>query len=350
MLKRRTLFSTLRSLLLICVLAAACAGASPPPLSAQERPLEIQATALPFKSDDPAATSVGQLRWRGGIAMTANSRRFGGWSDLHISADGRELASISDEGSWLTAIIDTDAKGNLLGLSQARIGPLRGLDGQPLADKSQSDAEGMARLPDGSWLVSFERNHRIWRYPDLDGKPVPFPTPAEIRKQPNNGGIETLTALSDGRVIAISEQYSVQAGTVRGWIGTPGSVGQSGGQSSGSQYSWATFDYATRPDFSPTSIARLPDGSFATIERAYDVRHGVRCRVMRFDAADLRPGATIHAKELAFLAAPYAVDNLEGLAATKGARGETLLWLISDDNFNPLQKNVLLQFELVAAP
>jgi len=29
-----------------------------------------------------------------------------------------------------------------------------------------------------------------------------------------------------------------------------------------------------------------------------------------------------------------------------GARGETLLWLISDDNFNPLQRNILLLFEL----
>ena len=27
-------------------------------------------------------------------------------------------------------------------------------------------------------------------------------------------------------------------------------------------------------------------------------------------------------------------------------RGETLLWLISDDNFNPLQRNILLLFEL----
>jgi hypothetical protein len=27
-------------------------------------------------------------------------------------------------------------------------------------------------------------------------------------------------------------------------------------------------------------------------------------------------------------------------------RGETLFWLISDDNFNPLQRNILLLFEL----
>ena len=67
---------------------------------------------------------------------------------------------------------------------------------------------------------------------------------------------------------------------------------------------------------------------------------------MRFDAAELRPGGTVHAQELAFLASPYAVDNLEGLAVTQGSRGETLLWLISDDNFNPLQRNILLLFEL----
>jgi hypothetical protein len=67
---------------------------------------------------------------------------------------------------------------------------------------------------------------------------------------------------------------------------------------------------------------------------------------MRFDAAELRPGGTVHGRELAFLASPYAVDNLEGLAVTTGSRGETLLWLISDDNFNPLQRNIVLLFEL----
>ena len=82
------------------------------------------------------------------------------------------------------------------------------------------------------------------------------------------------------------------------------------------------------------------------LERAFDMVRGVRCRVMRFDAAQLKPGATVRAEELARLASPYAVDNLEGMAATKGARGETLLWLISDDNFNPLQRNILLLFEL----
>lgn len=321
----------------VCLLAAACVGATPPPAGAQEQALEVRNSSLPLKIDDKAARQVGRLVWRGGISMTANSRNFGGWSDLNVSADGRTLTSISDEGAWLTATIDYDGEANLAGLSDARIGQLRGTHGKPIDSKPEADAEAMARLPDGSWLVAFERNHRIWHYPTLTSIPIPVDGPAEIGRQQANGGIEALTALPDGRVLAISEEYSARPDAVMGWIGTP---------EPGGRYRWQSFTYATIPDFQPTSIAPLPDGGFVVVERAFDMIRGVRCRVMRFDAAQLAPGGTVKAEELARLASPYAVDNLEGVAATRGVRGETLIWLISDDNFNPLQRNILLLFEL----
>ena len=327
----------LRSLLLVCLLASACAGASPPPAVAQEQALEIRASSQPFKIDEPSAKTLGRLIWRGGLMMTANSRHFGGWSDLHVSPDGRSLTSISDEGAWFTATVEYDGEANLTGLSNGRIGQLHGLDGRLIASKVEGDAEAMARLPDGSWLVAFERDHRLWRYATLTATPVSVEGPPEIGRQPPNGGIEAMTTLADGRVIAISEEYSVRPGTVMGWIGTP---------SAGGRYQWRSFSYATIPDFQPTAMAQMPDGSLATIERAFDMARGVRCRVMRFDAAQLVPGGTVRAEELARLTPPYAVDNLEGIAATRGPRGETLLWLISDDNFNPFQRNILLLFEL----
>jgi len=329
----------IRSLVGFClVVAAACAGAPPAaPVGAQPATLDIRSLPLVLKLDEPSLRHVGKLVWRGGISMTANSSNFGGWSDLHVSHDSRSLSSISDEGSWLTATIDYDADGNLVGLSNGRIGSLRGLDGKPLENKQMADAEGMARLPDGSWLVSFERHHRFWRYPTLDGTPTPIEGPADIDRQPNNGGIEAMTALADGRIIAISEEYVVSPGMLRGWIGQP--LGDN-------RYSWQTFEYAKTPDFNPTALVQLPDGSFCLLERAFDMARGVRVRVMQFEAMELKPGGVVRARELARLASPYAVDNLEGLAARTGRRGETLLWLISDDNFNPLQRNILLMFEL----
>jgi hypothetical protein len=322
-----------------CLLvAAACTGMPPTtPVGAQPIALEIRSEPLAFKLDEPALIRIGKLIWRGGISMSANSANFGGWSDLHVSPDGRTLSTISDLGSWLTARIDYDSEGNLAGLSRGRIGPLRGLDGRPLASKIEADAEGMALLPDGSWLISFERQHRLWRYPTLDSTPVPINLPPGFERQPENGGVEAMTALSDGRVVAISEEYSLTPGALVGWVGQPGRDGR---------YVWQTFSYPKIADFNPTAVTPLPGGGFVLLERAFDMVRGVRIRVMRMETADVQPGATAKPHELARLASPMAVDNLEGIAATKGPRGETLLWLISDDNFNPLQRNLLLLFEL----
>lgn len=328
-----------RSVLLIFLLtAAACVGGSPAsPVGAEPLPLEIRSTAMPFKIDDPSATRVGKLIWRGGISLLGNSRNFGGWSDLVVSPDNATLTAISDVGGWFTAAIEFDGKGNLTGLGKGRIGPLRDLSGRPLIGKQVSDAEGMALMPDGSWLVSFEGEHRIWHYPTLDGIPRALGVPGNFDRQPNNGGVEAITVLPDGRIVAISEEYTIRPRMAVGWIGVP--VG-------GGRYVWDMFEYAKIADFNPTSIRLMPDGSFVVLERAFDFVRGVRVRVMRFPGADLRVDATIEPEELARLASPYAVDNLEGVAATTGSRGETLLWLMSDDNFNPLQRNLLLLFEL----
>lgn len=331
------MFRIARCVAALCLVATACASVAPPPASAQPQQIEVRSSSLALKIDEPDARRVGSLVWRGGIEMKSPSPHFGGWSDLHVAPDGRSLTTISDEGAWLTATLEYDAKGDLAGIGGATIGQLRGLDGNPIHSKAEADAESLARLPDGSWLVGLERRHRLWRYPSLTGTPAPVEGPADIGRQPANGGIEALTALADGTVIAISEDYSRQPGTVAGWIGKPTGPGR---------YQWSDFEYARIPDFSPTAIAVMPDGSYALLERAFDMIRGVRCRVMRLEASQVKPGAVAQPQELARLASPYAVDNLEGLAAGRGARGETLLWLMSDDNFNPLQRNILMMFEI----
>src|SRR3546814_16768453 len=75
------------------------------------------------------------------------------------SPDGRGLVAISDEGRWLSAARAYDADGNGAGLTAARCGPLHDAAGRLLSVsiKRRQDAEALARLPDGSLLVAFER-------------------------------------------------------------------------------------------------------------------------------------------------------------------------------------------------
>ncbi len=43
----------------------------------------------------------------------------------------------------------------------------------------------------------------------------------------------------------------------------------------------------------------------------------------------------------------YQIDNMEGIAVHRNAHGETIITLVSDDNFSAIQRNLLLQFALV---
>jgi hypothetical protein len=40
------------------------------------------------------------------------------------------------------------------------------------------------------------------------------------------------------------------------------------------------------------------------------------------------------------------VDNFEGIAARRGPKGETLIYLISDNNFRSGQRTLLMMFAL----
>ncbi len=58
------------------------------------------------------------------------------------------------------------------------------------------------------------------------------------------------------------------------------------------------------------------------------------------------PGARLDGTAIAVLHPPLAVDNLEGVAARRGAAGETLLYLVCDDTFRATQRSQLLMFPL----
>ena len=70
-------------------------------------------------------------------------------------------------------------------------------------------------------------------------------------------------------------------------------------------------------------------------------------RIRRVPLTALKPGALVDGKIMIEADMGYQVDNMEGIAVHRNAEGETVITLVSDDNFSVIQRNLLLQFTLV---
>lgn len=295
-------------------------------------PIELGAHKMPLDERAPELDRVGALAWRGGLWLDSPDKRFGGWSDLWLSPDGKRLVAISDRGWTLDAAVLFD--GHLQGLSGARLGRLTGPDGKPLL-RADSDAEGLARLPDGSFAVSFEQRHRILVYPPAEPPFSRLPrliAGPPLGDTPRNGGMEALACLPGGALLALVEE-GLEAGLHRGFVETPAG--------------WAKLNYRAAANFAPVGICVLDDGSSIVLERSFSLFFGgFGARLARVAAGAWVPGAIVEGAELARLRPPLLVDNYEGVAATRGPDGTTLLWLISDDNYLPLQRTLLAVFAL----
>jgi hypothetical protein len=332
--------------------ATACAGRlsaedkGPSTALAKPEPIEIKARPLPyFQSSKPDNRRFGDLEYRGGLVLSSPAEHFGGWSGLVMDADGKRLVSVSDEGAWLSAGVEY-ANTAPTALVRATIGPLLALRGRPLREKVDQDAESLALLEGsldrGTLLIGFERKHRIARCPVRNGE-VQAPTehlrlPPEAGRMPANQGLEAVTVIQagplKGSVVAFAERYTRGSGYHTGWIWV-------GGQPQ-------RIHLRDIDGFNVTDAAGLPDGSLLVLERHFRWSTGVKMRMRRLAAAEIKPGARLDGHVVFEGDQGYEIDNMEGLAVHRGGRGETVVTVMSDDNFNRfLQRTVLLQFTLV---
>jgi hypothetical protein len=67
-------------------------------------------------------------------------------------------------------------------------------------------------------------------------------------------------------------------------------------------------------------------------------------RIRRIPLASIKPGTVIDGTNLIEADLGYEIDNMEGIGVHRNASGETIITLISDDNFLPFQRTLLLQF------
>lgn len=322
---------------MIRLLAAAVALALLAAGAAQAEPVEIRATPVPLDTDRPERDHVGRLRFLAGYQLSAPHQGWGGFSDLELTPDGAELRAVSDRGFYLRLPLAYGADGRLLPPRRSDLARLIGPDGQPMTGKRAADAEAMARLDDGALLIAFEQRHRLLRYPPgqppTSARPTAFPPPEGIKRLPPNGGIEALTALGQGRLLAVAEDPPEGDVVGTAWLREGGA--------------WHRLSIARNLLFRPTAAALLPGGDVLLLERRFTLIGGAAARLSRIPAGTIRPGAVLEPAALAEIASPLTVDNYEGVAAGRGPGGETVVYLISDDNTNPLQRTLLMQFRLI---
>ncbi len=326
--------------------ADAFAGSIPSadgPVSVTARPIAA------FHPSEPGRTRFGDLEFLGGLALSSSNPEFQSLSALLSHDAGRELISVTDEGSWVALRLKSDEHGRPAAVETVRVAPLRDAEGRPLHSKWERDAESLAlrRTPNGAELVvGFEEHHRVLAYSvsgglqsafDAPGRPV-ADTPAEIRRLGTNEGLEGLAVAPPasplaGALLLFAEQPRPGEADQPVWI--------VGGPRPG------LFHLARRDHFAVTDAAFLPNGDLLVLQRRFGLRIGLGMRLLRIPAADLRPGRTIEGRILLDADWGFEIDNMEGLAVDTAPDGATILTLVSDDNGNWFQRTVLLRFRLL---
>lgn len=300
----------------------------------------LNATPVPLNAQDPAQIKVGALTYLGGLHLTSRNPRFGGFSGMTMSKDGRIVLAVSDRAAWWAGRLYF-RNGALTEIDDNSMGPITGPDGQPLVG-IQQDAEALTLSPDGVAHVAFERDHRILQFHLADPNDLrsalyaptrTLPRLEAMRDAPGNGGVEALVALGRNLLLAITEEMPSGAGEDRqGWL-IYGDV-------------YLPIAYRPMQGFSPTDATLLPDGDVLMVERRYSPRTGVAARLCIIPRATIAPESVLVCETIAELVPPLTVDNFEGVAARRDEDGETIIYLLSDDNFSSEQRTLFMMFRL----
>ena len=289
----------------------------------------VTATPVPIDPDDPAHRTIGRLRYLGGWQLTSRQRNFGGYSSL--SVDGDRFLALADTGDYLRFRMAVPGV-----ISESRFGTLPAFpaDGGGRGDR---DSESMAIGPGGDIWVGFEFHNAILRYArDFTGLNAMSRPPA-MKQWSMNSGPEAMARLDGGRFVVFAEGKAV-APNVHAALMFPGDPTNPKNEP-------FAFGYRPPRGYAPTDARQLPDGRMLLLNRHFGVFDGFWAAVTIIDTNAIKPGATVSGELVAEFKSSLNIDNMEGLSiAREGDR--TVLWMISDDNQVPIERTLLLKFEL----
>jgi hypothetical protein len=302
--------------------------------------IDVEATPIAaFDNRDPSRTRFGALEFRGGLALASHYQAFGGISALHMEPDGSHFVAVTDNGSWLKARI-AYAHDKPVGLADAEMAPALGPEGTPLAAKHWYDMESLAER-DGKFYVGIERVNQIvkfdFRKDGFAARGKPIPVPSDFKTFTYNKSLECLAAPPAGAplagsLIVVTEHSLDGAGNHRAFVLNGNHVER--------------FSVKRSDDFDVSDCTILPPNDLLLLERSFSTLRGVAMRIRRVSLAGVKDGAVVDGTPLITADLGFQIDNMEGIGVHRTPDGETVLTLVSDDNFSVIQRNLLLQFTL----
>ena len=292
--------------------------------------VELKSIKINLFPTDLENISLNKLKFVSGIEIKSNHPDFGGLSGLIINED-KSLISVGDQGIWLTGKIKIDENGKLVEIINGRLGHLKGNENNLLykLGKSYTDAESI-EFYNNKFVVSFERKHRILIFNNIFLHSEIFYDRIKYLDLPDNGGIEAMAPLKNNSIFLLSENLIHPDDKIAGYLLSDNKLKKVYVKKNGS--------------FKPTDMSNLPDGNILLLERSFSPVRGVSARISVIKYEDLKPNSVILPFTLDTLKPPMVVDNFEGISFLKLNDGGYYIFILSDDNFNFLQKTLLYQF------
>lgn len=309
---------------------AACAQVAPlPPSPVPAGPaIAVQAEPVLLDPTDPSRTALGAFAYAGGVALTSTqTSRLHGLSDLKVTADGR-LIAIGDQSDLLEARIVLDGAGRLIGLADARLMALKDPNGVDFyaGGQAEYDSEGLLRLADGTLVVSYEQNDRVFAFasPERLARPAPKPATAFAHNKGMEAAMAAPEVAADAYRVGIEKSGELFLCRLSAACVADGQVDLKGSEL--------------------VSMDAVPGGRRVYLFRLFSPLKGNVVELRIVDAA----GRELDSMTLA---RPLTVDNLEGVAAVARADGKVRFYLVADDNFGTYngaptdQRTLLLAFD-----
>jgi len=292
-------------------------------------------------------TSVGQpvqgLIYRGGLQLNSATDTFGGLSAIgFIGTDGK-LVTVSDRGNFISGQLIYDEAQTPLSLIGVGIAPIQNSRGADLPNAFTRDAEALTVIerPDNrsAVRVGFENLTRVADFHLENGVPIGPASEVVIPEW-----IEAARTNESLEAVCIAPPASPVAGSTL--LLTEGVIAGDGAHAGYllGKNDKGPLSYIAGSGTSPTDCAFLPNGDLLVLERGV-VLISFSARLVRIKAADVKPGAQMTG-EVLFEGTGGDLDNMEGVAVHTTPSGETRITLISDNNFNDWERNLLLEFSL----